>query len=207
MNTETLYLVVDLEATCDEDHAIPREQTEIIEIGAVLVDGASLQPLREFSTFVRPRLHPTLTPFCTKLTSITQALVDSAPYFPEAIQACARWLGADKALLCSWGGYDRDQLRRDAARSGVRLPFGERHLNLKSSFARHGMLERELGVGAALSSVGLRFEGRAHRGLDDARNIARLLPWALGRRTPPQKPRSSGPPQSDREIMRALLRR
>lgn len=204
MNTETLYLVVDLEATCDEDHAIPREQTEIIEIGAVLVDGRTLQPLRELSVLVRPRLHP-ITPFCTQLTSITREMVANAPLFPEAIAACARWLGSDKPLLCSWGGYDRDQLRRDASRSGVRLPFGDRHLNLKARFADAMELDREVGVGAALSKVGLRFEGRAHRGIDDARNIARLLPWALGRRAPPKK--APEPPRSDREVMRALLRR
>jgi inhibitor of KinA sporulation pathway (predicted exonuclease) len=28
--------------------------------------------------------------------------------------------------------------------------------------------------------VGLTFEGTAHRGIDDARNMARLLPWIFG---------------------------
>jgi inhibitor of KinA sporulation pathway (predicted exonuclease) len=41
-------LVVDLEATCDEDHRIPREETEIIEIGAVLVDAERLEPVEDF---------------------------------------------------------------------------------------------------------------------------------------------------------------
>ncbi len=37
-----------------------------------------------------------------------------------------------------------------------------------------------MGVGQALRRVGLRFEGTPHRGIDDARNIVRLLPYALG---------------------------
>ena len=32
----------------------------------------------------------------------------------------------------------------------------------------------------ALQIVGLELEGKHHRALADARNIARLLPWALG---------------------------
>ncbi|MDF2697512.1 MAG: Inhibitor of the KinA pathway to sporulation, putative exonuclease, partial [Labilithrix sp.] len=33
----------------------------------------------------------------------------------------------------------------------------------------------------ALEHAGLTLEGTHHRGIDDARNIARLLPWLLGR--------------------------
>ena len=45
MSTFSHYLVVDLEATCDENHRIPREETEIIEIGACGdCDGARISP-------------------------------------------------------------------------------------------------------------------------------------------------------------------
>ena len=67
------FLVIDLEATCDEGNAIPREETEIIEIGAVLVNGSSLAPVAEHQTFIRPLRHPKLTPFCTELTGWTAA--------------------------------------------------------------------------------------------------------------------------------------
>ncbi|NER49069.1 MAG: exonuclease, partial [Symploca sp. SIO1A3] len=32
--TEDYYLIVDLEATCANDHSVPRHRMEIIEIGA-----------------------------------------------------------------------------------------------------------------------------------------------------------------------------
>jgi inhibitor of KinA sporulation pathway (predicted exonuclease) len=80
---------------------VPRDRSEIIEIGAVLVEGKRLQPLDEFAVFVKPVLHPKLTRFCMELTTITHA---------------------------------------------------------------------------ALAKVGLQPTGTHHRGLDDARNIARLLP-------------------------------
>lgn len=178
MSETNHYLVVDFEATCDEHHAIPREETEIIEVGAVLVDGATLAPLAEFQTFVRPRVHPRLTPFCVELTTITQEDVARAPFFREVAARLAKF--GEGALFCSWGGYDRNQLERDARRAKVRTPLGPRHFNIKEAFARAAGTG-ESGVYAALRRVGLTPTGTHHRGIDDARNIARLLPFALGR--------------------------
>jgi inhibitor of KinA sporulation pathway (predicted exonuclease) len=173
------YLVVDLEATCDDLHALPREETEIIEIGAVLVDGATLEPLDEFQAFVRPVVHPRLTPFCTRLTTITQADVVRAPTFRFVAPRLSAF--GQGALFCSWGGYDKNQLERDARRAGIRSPLGPRHLNLKEAFARAAGEQRQLGNQTAMRRVGLTPSGTHHRGIDDARNITRLLPWIVGR--------------------------
>jgi inhibitor of KinA sporulation pathway (predicted exonuclease) len=181
----THYLVVDLEATCDRE-GFPREEMEIIEIGAVVVEPRKLEPVDAFQTFVRPVVHPTLTPFCTELTTIRQADVDDAPDFPEAIAALGAWLRW-KVELASWGRYDKTQLLRDAARHDVRLPFSGRHLDIKGAFAERAKT-RPMGVSRALERVGLQFEGTPHRGIDDARNIARLLPYALGRERFPAAP-------------------
>ncbi len=85
------FLVFDLAATCDDNGADPRAEMEIIEIGAALVDGCALQPLHAFQTFVRPVRHPRLTWFCTGLTSIAQADIDSAPgFFEEKVSPMRR---------------------------------------------------------------------------------------------------------------------
>ncbi len=81
------YLIIDLEATTSDDGSLPPEQLETIEIGGVLADAKTLDPVGEFQTFIRPVRHPILLPFCTKLTSITQAMVGDAPLFPEAFAA------------------------------------------------------------------------------------------------------------------------
>lgn len=178
------YLVVDLEATCDTHHGIPRHETEIIEIGAVLVDRETLEPQGEFQTFVRPVIHPRITEFCTELTSITQSDVEGAPLFRRAMAELDRWLPGP-VTLASWGAYDHNQLRVEARRRQVRLPWGNDHFNIKEAFAKR--VGRRMGVGRALRQVGLTFEGRAHRGIDDARNIVRLLPHALGVAAMPQR--------------------
>jgi len=79
MNVRWSILVVDLEATCDDN--APEFDMEIIEVGAVWVapDGTILD---RFQSFARPMVHPTLTPFCTALTGICQADLDTAPAFP-----------------------------------------------------------------------------------------------------------------------------
>lgn len=173
------YLVIDLEATCDE-HDWPRDEAEIIEIGATLVDAATLTETAAFQTFVRPVRRPQLTPFCTALTSITQAQVDAAPPYLDAIAALRRAvLPAPRPVFCSWGSFDERLFQAESARREAPHPF-EGHWNLKSAFTAHARTRRRYGLKAALALAGLTFEGTHHRGLDDARNVARLLPWCLG---------------------------
>jgi 3'-5' exoribonuclease 1 len=63
----------------------------------------------------------------------------------------------------------------------------DQHVNLKAKFASMNGQRKKLGVFAALRSVGLTFSGSHHRGIDDARNIACLLPYVF-----PAKKRING---------------
>lgn len=174
--TNDYYLIVDLEATCSDDGTVPRGEMEIIEIGAVMQNSRTFEIDGEFQTFVRPVRHPVLTQFCSELTGINQQAVSSAPVFPAALQALSRWnLGFGDALFCSWGDYDRNQFQQDCEFHSVEYPFPTGHLNLKAQFALNLGLRRKFGIIDALRRVGLDFEGTHHRGLDDARNIARLV--------------------------------
>lgn len=190
------FLVIDLEATCDEEKRIRDRHMEIIEIGSVLVDAETLLPVAEHQTFVKPVRHPVLTDFCKKLTTITQADVENAPGFPEAIASLARFIDGRDVLFCSWGDYDRRQFEQDAKFHKVTLPFGGKHLNVKKQFSTQLGEERRYGMAGALRRVGLALQGTHHRGIDDARNIARLLPWVLGRE---QAARLSGPQENPGE--------
>lgn len=178
MRQADYYLVVDLEATCDDLGAVPRDESEIIEIGAVLVEGRALATVAELMLFVRPVLHP-ITPFCTRLTTITAEMVEHAPGFATQARRLAAF--GDGALFCSWGNYDRNQLATDAARHGVAPPLGPEHWNLKQAFSDALGTRKRLGNQEALRRIGLAPRGTHHRGIDDARNIARTLPFVLGR--------------------------
>jgi inhibitor of KinA sporulation pathway (predicted exonuclease) len=172
------FLVVDLEATCCDDNSFPRTEMEIIEVGAVMVQSATNQPVAEFQSFMRPARNPTLTDFCRDLTGITQPNVDAAPAFADVLANMLVW-AADFApyTLCSWGNYDRTQFHSDCDYHSVNYPFGDKHINLKADFASATGRRKKMGVPAALRSVGLSFVGSHHRGIDDARSIAAMIPY------------------------------
>jgi inhibitor of KinA sporulation pathway (predicted exonuclease) len=176
-------VVMDLEATCDDRGAVPKQEMEIIEIGAVLVEPREFAFLSEYQSFVRPQRHPTLTAFCRELTTISQAEVDAAPLFPQVIAAFKTWMyGHGATVFCSWGDYDRKQMQLDCAVHGIPYPMPGRHLNVKALFSETRGIKKRLGMAEALQQAGLELTGTHHRGIDDARNIARLLPLAVGAR-------------------------
>ena len=174
------YVVVDVEATCWQNTHAP-QRSEIIEIGAVYLESSTGPAAREFERFVRPFVVPQLSDFCQSLTSITQADVDRADTFWTVFHEFIDWIGPEPFVLCSWGGYDLKQLRVDCARFGLPLPTAfERHINLKKQFSRIYDVPRR-GMAAALRHARLPLEGRHHRGIDDARNIAKLAQLILPR--------------------------
>ncbi|HLO47173.1 MAG TPA: 3'-5' exonuclease [Kamptonema sp.] len=177
------YLVVDLEATCCDRGTIRQDRMEIIEIGAVIVEPKTLTIIDEFQTFIKPVRHPILTEFCKSLTSISQKQVDGAPTYPEAIALLKNWLsGYSNAVFGSWGDYDRKQFQQDSNFHKVPFPIAYPHVNLKQLFTETQALPKRYGMAKALQLAGLPLEGTHHRGIDDARNIAKLLPYILGQK-------------------------
>jgi inhibitor of KinA sporulation pathway (predicted exonuclease) len=181
--------VTDFEATCWENHKAPapgggwvEPPMEIIEMGCVLADAETLKKVSEFQTFVRPVRTTTLSDFCMFLTTIRQEDVDRAPEFPEALTVWMRWLDGlvqrSEVTFASWGRYDYNQLTQDCQYHGVKFPFWTEHTNLKTAVAEKKGWKPQ-GVGKALRRLGLEFEGTAHRGLDDAKNILRIAQKVL----------------------------
>lgn len=173
--SSTYYLIIDLEATCCDDGSFPRHEMEIIEIGAVVMHAKTFEIASEFQSFVKPVRNPRLTPFCRQLTTITQQQVDAAPGYTQVLHSMLEWLRAyEDFRFCSWGNYDKSQFEQDCRFHQVPYPLGG-HTNLKAEFAKALRLKKRCGLGAALKKQGLEFEGTAHRGIDDARNIARVV--------------------------------
>lgn len=175
-----MVLVIDLEATCCDEGTIPPESMEIIEVGAAWATPSG-EVIDTLQRFVRPSERPTLTPFCMGLTHIEQASIDAAPSWPAVAAELAEFARLHAGQCWgSWGKYDRRQIERETARHGLVDPLaGLPHHNLKAAFAKRRKI-KQVGMATALQIVGLELEGEHHRALSDARNIARMLPWALG---------------------------
>ena len=170
------YLVLDLEATCDDQGSVPREEMEIIEIGAVLLEPSTWTIAHEFNAFVRPVRNPRLTAFCAQLTSIAKSDVEGVEGFVEVVGRFKEWLRPFRLTAWgSWGNYDRRQIQQDCDFHGIGFPIATPHVNLKDRFTKRLGLAKRPGLGKALQIAGLDFVGTHHRAIDDARNVARLM--------------------------------
>lgn len=182
-------VILDLEASCNDAPRLHPDLMEIIEIGACFVNSSG-EVLEQFQSFVKPSSNEPLTPFCIKLTTITQKDVDGAPGFSLAVESFESWIAKCIAqhgpvdFWGSWGDFDRKQFERNARLVKVAPPsfLGRiQHRNLKNLYgAAVGMKDRGPGLGKALNCEGIKFIGTKHRGLDDAINISRLIPVCLG---------------------------
>jgi inhibitor of KinA sporulation pathway (predicted exonuclease) len=79
-------------------------------------------------------------------------------------------------------------LRKECKRHGLPAPRWDA-VNVKAAVSAHR--RERLALGPVMDALGLPFAGRAHRGLDDARNVVRALAWLrtegvdpLGRQEP-----------------------
>jgi inhibitor of KinA sporulation pathway (predicted exonuclease) len=171
-------IVIDVEATCWEEREVENDASEIIEIGMCVVDVRRRERLTRESLLVRPTCSQ-VSPFCTRLTTLTQAQVEQGVSFVEACQQLVRQYRTRQRTWASWGDYDRRQFERQCQREGVPSPFGPTHLNIKNLFALMYKLESEVSLARAVEISGQRFEGTPHRGVDDAWNVAGLLVQVL----------------------------
>ncbi|SDG85394.1 Inhibitor of the KinA pathway to sporulation, predicted exonuclease [Lentzea fradiae] len=173
-------LVVDVESTCWEGTRPDGEVSEIIEIGICPLSVATGERGERRSVLVRPT-RSSVSPFCTRLTTLTADDVADGLSFADACAVLRKDYRSDRRVWASYGDYDRKMFERQCADYGVPYPFGPRHLNVKTLFALTHALPREVGMAEALRIAGRPLDGTHHRGHDDAYNIAGLLAGLLRR--------------------------
>ena len=163
------------------DLSMPCEAINNLQDDAFAISG--------FDTFVRPTLNPTLTKFSIELTAITQEQVDAAPCIEVALKNYMDWLqsldlvdpkGVRKGnwCFCTWSDADIIVLRQELEYKGVDLPpCFDRWVNLKqdSMFKKHYGREPKGGLRSCVESIGAIWEGRAHNGLVDSLNTAKIV--------------------------------
>eukprot|EP00258_Populus_trichocarpa_P037430 XP_024453449.1 uncharacterized protein LOC7460254 isoform X1 [Populus trichocarpa] len=178
------FVVIDFEATCDKERN-PHPQ-EIIEFPSVIVSSVTGQLEACFQTYVRPTCNQHLSDFCKDLTGIQQIQVDRGVTLSEALLRHDKWL-ENKGIkntsfaVVTWSNWDcRVMLESECRFKKIRKPpYFNRWINLKVPFC-------EIFGGArclkeAVEMAGLEWQGRAHCGLDDAKNTARLLALLMHR--------------------------
>lgn len=182
-------VVLDFEWTADNKRAM-LPCSEITQFPSVLVrlDGRRSHVVDEFDSFVRPTFNPTLTRFSIELTAISQLDVDGSDPIVEVLPRYLAWLRGHglvdddghrkgKWSFCTWSDADiGGQLSRELRHKQISMPpcFDE-WIDLKVHYLRRYRVEPRGGLRACVERLGLCFTGRAHNGLVDCQNTAKIV--------------------------------
>ncbi len=182
-------VVFDLEWTAWEgskarDWGGPGEEMEIVQFGAVKLDGAcGLAETGGFEALVRPRINPGLSDYFTGLTGITQAMVEQDGIaFADALAAFAAFVGADTDAMLSFA-MDPDVLAANCRLNHVAIPFApDMFRNVVPALGTAlDAAEGSFSSGELPRLAGFAAPGAAHDAIGDARAIAEALRILLAR--------------------------
>lgn len=170
------FIVYDLEATCWPNRPASLRQ-ETIEVGAYKLNGTG-EHIGTFQTFVRPMVHPMLSPFCKELTSISQLQVNQAPKFEDVYEDFLDFIGYyddEDYLLCAWGKFDAQQFGRDCRLHNLDDAWLDKSIDMKQQYQMLNRLKQPRGLAKAVRAEGYEWVGDMHRAIDDARNTVSVF--------------------------------
>ncbi|XP_017096746.2 3'-5' exonuclease Snipper isoform X1 [Drosophila bipectinata] len=195
MQPYTYVIAVDFEATCWEKQAPPQwREAEIIEFPAVLVNLKTGKIEAEFHKYIMPIESPRLSTYCTELTGIQQKTVDGGVPLQTALMMFHEWLRKElrarnltlpkmnksnvlgNCAFVTWTDWDFGIcLAKECTRKRMRkAAYFNQWIDVRAIY-RSWYKYRPCNFTDALSHVGLAFEGRAHSGIDDAKNLGALM--------------------------------
>lgn len=168
-------LIVDLEATCWETREESAKNTsEIIEIGIVRLDLNTGKIEKSEGIIVQPYFSK-VSPFCTKLTTLTQADVDKGITFDKAYDKLVDEYDSKNTPWTSFGAYDKKMLERQSQAWEAQSPMSEHHVNVKLLIALLSKNHKAVGMERVLKDLNIPLVGTHHRGIDDALNITKIF--------------------------------
>ncbi|XP_032682556.1 ERI1 exoribonuclease 3 [Odontomachus brunneus] len=174
-------LVMDFEATCKKYQKL--QPQEIIELPCAVLSTRDWDLKDTFHEYVKPRVHPILTPFCTELTGIMQDMVDDQSYFPDVFSRFCNWLKkggyfdeSDKSTFVTCGNWDlKVMLPSQCSLDGITLPDQfKQWIDLKHTFSEYKM-RYPRGLQDMLARLNLPLQGHLHSGIDDVKNMVTII--------------------------------
>ncbi|KAG8200311.1 hypothetical protein JTE90_028495 [Oedothorax gibbosus] len=175
------FLILDFEATCDAPkNVVPQE---IIEFPVLKVNATTFETESTFHSYVRPVMNPELTSFCTRLTGITQEMVDKQPDFEDVYEDFQYWMHNENILkdgikfsFITCGDWDLKYIFPIQCK-GLRIhvpDYMKRWINIKYSFETLSSTYPK-NMALMMKYSQLELEGQLHSGIDDCKNLARLV--------------------------------
>jgi len=179
-------LVLDFEATCLKDARIHPQ--EIIEFPCIMLETKTSSIKSIFHQYVRPVKNPVLSSFCTEFTGITQRMVDESKTFPDVFNDFLKWvadeIGEDsKLVVATCGDWDLNvmlpaQLRLNGIYRDKVPTYLKRWINVKKVFERETKVvisRHRNDLTQMMETLKLPLVGHLHSGIDDVKNIAKVV--------------------------------
>lgn len=171
-----MFLIYDLECSFSVARDTPRNYSELLEIGAVLVDGGH-QVVDSFQSYVKPVFHTQLTHECIELLGDIQSSVDKAQKLPVVWAKFEEWLSKYPiAKVASWGISDKTFLCAQLERYKLQSEFLEiEYVDLKKAFRKSRPLKiKPVGLKRACEILEIKMVGSHHSALDDAMSVFKV---------------------------------
>ncbi|KAM9691968.1 ERI1 exoribonuclease 3 isoform 10-T12 [Dama dama] len=178
---------------------------EIIEFPILKLNGRTMEIESTFHMYVQPVVHPQLTPFCTELTGIIQAMVDGQPSLQQVLERVDEWMAKEglldpnvKSIFVTCGDWDLKVILNGAilkftwalmlsSQIPLRLPgqcqylglpvadYFKQWINLKKAYSFAMGCWPKNGLLDMNKGLSLQHIGRPHSGIDDCKNIANIM--------------------------------
>jgi inhibitor of KinA sporulation pathway (predicted exonuclease) len=161
----------------------PGEHKEIVQIGAVAVDAATLREVAVFEVLVKPVKNPILSDYFVALTRITnERLAERGVDFPTAVSRFLAFAG-DRQFY-SYGRDDRIIAANAALLGRPDLWPGRAGVDLKDWLLGVGIKLAGVFSGELAAHVGGKSQGIAHDALVDARSLAEAVRYLVAKGAP-----------------------
>ena len=172
------YLVVDLEFThYTKPVGRPRGFfSEVLEIGAVLIDGNTHEVTGHIEDFVKPQFFPKQALEAMEFCMITQADMENAIDFIDMLEQIKSLYIPGKTYFVAWGDADYNVIDRGCAQYDVPNPIlKEDYLDLAVAYKKLKNSRRTLGLRETAEELGVAGDGYWHTAYDDAYNTGLVL--------------------------------
>lgn len=172
------FFVIDLEFT-QYTRPTGRPRTffsEIIEIGAVRMDGRSHRVTGDIEHFVKPRFFPRQAAESMAFCMITQADMEEAIEFSAMIEKIKDLYTPGQTYFVTWGEADYPVIREGCGRHGIENPIAEDDLlDLAAAYKLLRQDRLTTGLKKASEDLGVEAEGLWHTAHADAENTGKIL--------------------------------
>lgn len=147
----------------------------IVEIGACKVDFATKSIIDQLQIYIAPKGGYVEKSTRAFINMDKEDLKNAVP-FQLGIEKFAAWLSKDD-YLCSWGKDDRLHIIDECVRKGVTLDWFNNYNDIQPQIGKLLLpkISHQIGLKTALQTAGIEPTGKAHRGIDDAVNTAKLF--------------------------------